>query len=96
MGRRRDDDYDVARQIPTGARVVVRVTEGVDPTDHRMKFRDYVGHVSHGTATRWNWCVTPRPTALVQHKTDDSSGANRHIEADTGASGHASEAVTTA
>lgn len=33
------------RQIPTGARVVVRVTEGVDPTDHRMKFRDYVGHV---------------------------------------------------
>ena len=34
------------RQIPTGARVVVRVTEGPwIPTDHRMKFRDYVGHV---------------------------------------------------
>ncbi|NMM93005.1 DUF6725 family protein [Bifidobacterium oedipodis] len=33
------------RQIPAGARVVVRVTEGVDQTDGRMKFRDYVGHV---------------------------------------------------
>lgn len=33
------------REIPTGARIVVRVCEGVDPVDHRMKFRDYVGHV---------------------------------------------------
>ena len=24
---------------------MVRTLEGVDPTDHRMKFRDYVGHV---------------------------------------------------
>lgn len=33
------------RHIPAGARVVVRVTEGVDRADGRMKFRDYVGHV---------------------------------------------------
>lgn len=33
------------RQIPAGARIVVRITEGVDPNDGRMKFRDYVGHV---------------------------------------------------
>ncbi|KFI97772.1 DUF6725 family protein [Bifidobacterium stellenboschense] len=33
------------RQIPSGARIVVRVIEGVDPTDGRTKFRDYVGHV---------------------------------------------------
>ena len=33
------------REIPTGARIVVRVIEGVDPTDGRTKFRDYVGHV---------------------------------------------------
>lgn len=32
-------------EIPTGARIVVRVIEGVDPTDGRTKFRDYVGHV---------------------------------------------------
>ncbi len=32
------------RQIPAGARVVVRITDGIDPVDHRMKFRDYVGH----------------------------------------------------
>ena len=35
----------VPRQIPAGARVVVRITDGIDPVDHRMKFRDYVGHV---------------------------------------------------
>ncbi|MBT1175513.1 hypothetical protein JS530_08400 [Bifidobacterium sp. LC6] len=34
------------RQIPVGARVVVRITDGVDPADGRMKFRDYVGHVT--------------------------------------------------
>ncbi|MBW3082371.1 DUF6725 family protein [Bifidobacterium phasiani] len=33
------------REIPAGARIVVRICEGVDPADHRMKFRDYVGHV---------------------------------------------------
>lgn len=33
------------REIPAGARIVVRVCEGVDPQDQRMKFRDYVGHV---------------------------------------------------
>ncbi|NEG54424.1 DUF6725 family protein [Bifidobacterium platyrrhinorum] len=33
------------RQIPSGARVVVRVIEGVDPADGRTKFRDFVGHV---------------------------------------------------
>lgn len=32
-------------RIPAGARIVVRVSEGVDSVDGRMKFRDYVGHV---------------------------------------------------
>lgn len=32
-------------EIPHGARIVVRVIEGVDPSDGRTKFRDYVGHV---------------------------------------------------
>ena len=43
--RQGDDDYDVAQANSNGRASVVRVTEGVDPTDHRMKFRDYVGHV---------------------------------------------------
>lgn len=33
------------REIPTGSRIVVRIAEGVDPADGRIKFRDYVGHV---------------------------------------------------
>lgn len=33
------------KEIPAGARIVVRVVEGVDPSDGRTKFRDYVGHV---------------------------------------------------
>ena len=36
----------IPNEIPANARVVVRVSEGVDPTDHRMKYRDYVGHVT--------------------------------------------------
>ena len=35
----------IPNEIPEGARVVVRTLDGVDPTDHRMKFRDFVGHV---------------------------------------------------
>lgn len=35
----------IPHEIPTGARIVVRICEGVDPTDQRMKFRDFVGHV---------------------------------------------------
>ncbi|MCH9274789.1 hypothetical protein JS533_000575 [Bifidobacterium amazonense] len=35
----------IPNEIPAHARVVVRVSEGVDPVDHRMKYRDYVGHV---------------------------------------------------
>ena len=31
----------IPNEIPANARVVVRVSEGVDPTDHRMKYRDY-------------------------------------------------------
>ncbi|OZG63462.1 hypothetical protein BLEM_0165 [Bifidobacterium lemurum] len=33
------------QEIPAGSRIVVRVIDGVDPTDHRTKFRDFVGHV---------------------------------------------------
>ncbi|MBT1181156.1 hypothetical protein JS531_04050 [Bifidobacterium sp. CP2] len=33
------------KEIPAGARIVVRVIEGVDPKDGRTKFRDFVGHV---------------------------------------------------
>lgn len=35
----------IPNEIPAHARIVVRVSEGVDPADHRMKYRDYVGHV---------------------------------------------------
>lgn len=35
----------IPHEIPAGARIVVRTYEGVDPTDQRMKFRDFVGHV---------------------------------------------------
>ena len=44
----------IPNEIPANARVVVRVSEGVDPTDHRMKYRDYVGHV-----TSWDGPRTP-------------------------------------
>lgn len=36
----------IPNEIPAHARVVVRVSAGVDPSDHRMKYRDYVGHVT--------------------------------------------------
>ncbi|BDR53196.1 hypothetical protein KIM372_11030 [Bombiscardovia nodaiensis] len=32
--------------IPTGSRVVVRVAAGLGQTDGRMKFCDYIGHVT--------------------------------------------------
>ena len=35
----------IPNEIPVGVRIVVRTCDGVDLTDHRMKFRDYVGHV---------------------------------------------------
>lgn len=35
----------IPNEIPVGVRIVVRTCDGVDSTDHRMKFRDYVGHV---------------------------------------------------
>lgn len=31
--------------IPAGARIVVRVRAGVDPSDGRMKYNDRLGHV---------------------------------------------------
>ncbi|TPF97691.1 hypothetical protein EP30_01755 [Bifidobacterium sp. UTCIF-39] len=34
------------KRIPLGARIVVRTTMGVDATDGREKYRDYVGHVT--------------------------------------------------
>ena len=42
---RKEAAMPIPNEIPVGARIVVRTLEGVDPTDHRMKFRDYVGHV---------------------------------------------------
>ena len=36
----------IPNEIPAHERVVVRVSEGVDPVDHRMKYRDYIGHVT--------------------------------------------------
>ncbi|MEE8737157.1 DUF6725 family protein [Bifidobacterium subtile] len=35
----------IPQHIPAGARIVVRVYDGVDGQDGRMKFRDYIGHV---------------------------------------------------
>ena len=32
-------------RIPVGARVVVRITDGVDECTGRHQYRDYVGHV---------------------------------------------------
>ena len=32
-------------RIPVGARVVVRITDGVDEYTGRHQYRDYVGHV---------------------------------------------------
>ena len=68
------------RQIPAGARVVVRITDGIDPVDHRMKFRDYVGHV-----VSWD---APGP------ERDHPSGTDCHIETRAGAAQHATPAVT--
>lgn len=38
-------------EIPAGARVVVRVADGVDERDGRMKYRDFVGHVTSWDGT---------------------------------------------
>jgi hypothetical protein len=35
----------IPQHIPAGARIVVRVYDGVDGQDGRMKFRDFIGHV---------------------------------------------------
>jgi hypothetical protein len=35
----------IPQHIPAGARIVVRVRDGVDSQDGRMKFRDFIGHV---------------------------------------------------
>lgn len=37
--------------IPTGARVVVRTSLGIDPIDGREKYRDFVGHVRNWDGT---------------------------------------------
>ncbi|MCI1984226.1 MAG: hypothetical protein LKJ47_05600 [Bifidobacteriaceae bacterium] len=37
--------------IPSGARIVVRIATGVDPTDGRMKYSDYLGHVESWDGT---------------------------------------------
>ena len=74
------------RQIPAGARVVVRITDGIDPVDHRMKFRDYVGHVVSWDGytlemvrdARRQW-FAPGP------ERDHPSGTDCHIETRAGA-----------
>ncbi|XOQ63747.1 MAG: DUF6725 domain-containing protein [Bifidobacterium crudilactis] len=37
--------------IPAGARVVVRVRDGISTSDNRMKYRDYIGHVHYWDGT---------------------------------------------
>lgn len=37
--------------IPVGARVVVRVRDGISNSDNRMKYRDYIGHVHYWDGT---------------------------------------------
>ena len=39
----------IPNEIPVGARIVVRTLEGVDPTDHRMKSRDYAAAQAENT-----------------------------------------------
>ena len=75
------------RQIPAGARVVVRIPDGIDPVDHRMKFRDYVGHVVSWDGRRRQW-FAPGP------ERDHPSGTDCHIETRAGAAQHATPAVT--
>ena len=43
----------IPNEIPANARVVVRVSEGVDPTDHRMNTAITSDTSPHGTVTRW-------------------------------------------
>ena len=81
------------RQIPAGARVVVRITDGIDPVDHRMKFRDYVGHV-----VSWDGytleMVRRRQWFAPGPERDHPSGTDCHIETRAGAAQHATPAVT--
>ena len=62
------------RQIPSGARDVVRVIEGVDPADGRTKFRDYVGHVLawDGTTLELSRDAAANGSRPQQHVTIDA------------------------
>lgn len=42
---------DTWRKIPQGARIVVRVQDGVDEMTGRTQFRDFVGHVREVSET---------------------------------------------
>ena len=61
------------KEIPAGSRVVVRVIEGVDPTDRRTKFRDYVGHV-----TSWDGSTLE----MVRDATANGSRPAQHVRID--------------
>lgn len=39
------------REIPSGARIVVRTKAGADPNTGRMTYRDFVGHVQQWNGT---------------------------------------------
>ena len=74
------------RQIPAGARVVVRITDGIDPVDHRMKFRDYVGHVVSwdGYTLEMVRDAAANGSRPAQNR-DHPSGTDCHIETRAGA-----------
>ena len=57
----------IPNEIPVGARIVVRTLEGVDPTDHRMKFRDYVGHVRSWDGQKLEMTRALRTLAKTAH-----------------------------
>ena len=62
-------------RIPAGARIVVRVSEGVDPADGRTKFRDYVGHVRswNGHTLELTRDAAANGSRPAQHVTIDAS-----------------------
>ena len=65
----------IPNEIPVGARIVVRTLEGVDPTDHRMKFRDYVGHVRSWDGQKLEMTRDAAANGSRRRNRDDQAGA---------------------
>ena len=60
------------REIPTGARIVVRVIEGVTRRTGAPSSVITWGTWNRGTAIRSTWCVTPPPMARARRSAYES------------------------